>query len=119
MKYINGITFAAFSGKGTLSNKKTYESLDKLIERTNANYIILVPNGLMETPQSQEIDYMSQATFSDDELIQMISYIHNKGLKVALKPTVNCKNGTWRAYVSFFDIAVYSVLTVVELDKQK
>ncbi len=33
----------------------------------------------------------------------MIDHIHEKGLKVALKPTVNCKNGTWRAHISFFD----------------
>ena len=25
------------------------------------------------------------------------------GLLVALKPTVNCKNGTWRAHINFFD----------------
>ena len=24
-------------------------------------------------------------------------------MRVALKPTVNCKNGTWRAHVNFFD----------------
>lgn len=106
MEYINGVTFAAFAGKGTFQSKQTYESLDKLIKRTNANYIVLVPNGLMETPQSQEIDYRSSATFSDKELRKAIDYIHEKGLKVALKPTVNCKNGTWRAYISFFDIDV-------------
>ena len=33
----------------------------------------------------------------------MINYIHSKGLMIALKPTVNCKNGTWRAHISFFE----------------
>ncbi len=32
-----------------------------------------------------------------------MDYIHKKGLKCALKPTVNCKNGTWRAHICFFD----------------
>ena len=33
----------------------------------------------------------------------MIHYIHVKGLSVALKPTANCKNDTWRAHMNFFD----------------
>ena len=62
-----------------------------------------MPNALQETPQSEEIDFTSDATISDEELISMIDYIHKKGLLVALKPTVNCKNGTWRAHINFFD----------------
>lgn len=64
---------------------------------------MLVPNALQDTPQSQSIDYESPASIGDDELVKMIDYIHSKGLKVALKPTVNCKNGTWRAHICFFD----------------
>ena len=33
----------------------------------------------------------------------MIRYAKSKGIRVALKPTVNCKNGVWRAYISFFE----------------
>ncbi|MCR5420742.1 MAG: 1,4-beta-xylanase [Lachnospiraceae bacterium] len=103
MDYIKGITFGAFAGEGEFEKKQAYDSLDKLIEGTGANYIVLVPNGLQDTPQSQEIDYISPANLSDSELIKMIEYIHSRGLKVALKPTVNCKNGTWRAHICFFD----------------
>lgn len=103
MEYIKGITFGAFAGAGEFNKKQAYTSLDKAIERTGANYIILVPNGLQDTPQSQEIDFTSPANLTDDELIRMIGYIHEKGLKIALKPTVNCKNGTWRAHICFFE----------------
>ena len=103
MEFIKGITFGAFAGAGEFEKKQTYVSLDKLAENTGANYVVLVPNGLQNTPQSQEIDYTSPANLKDDELGKMISYIHEKGLKVALKPTVNCKNGTWRAHICFFD----------------
>ena len=103
MEFIKGITFAPFAPAGTLTKKSTYESLDLLIERTGANYIVLVPNGLQDTPQSQTIEYTSPASFHDDELKSMIALIHDKGLKVALKPTVNCKNGTWRAHICFFE----------------
>ncbi len=103
MDYIKGMTFAAFAGKGCLANKEAYHSIDLLIERTGANFIILVPNGIQETPQSEMIDYHTKATMTDDELINIVNYIHDKGLKVAIKPTANCKNGTWRAHISFFD----------------
>ncbi|MCR5001773.1 MAG: 1,4-beta-xylanase [Lachnospiraceae bacterium] len=103
MEYIKGITFGAFAGAGEFEKKQAYISLDKLIEETGANYIVLVPNGLQDTPQSQEIDYLSPANLKDSELKDMIRHIHDKGLKVALKPTVNCKNGTWRAHICFFD----------------
>lgn len=103
MDFIKGITFAPFVRKGSLMRKETLESLDNLINRTNANLIILVPNGLQDTPQSEEIDFYSEATMSDEELVDFIGNAHDKGLKVALKPTVNCRNGTWRAHINFFD----------------
>lgn len=103
MEYIKGMTFGAFAGKGCFERREAYQSMDLLIERTGANFIILVPGGLQERPQSEHIDYQSQATMSDEELTRMVDYIHEKGLRVALKPTANCKNGTWRAYISFFD----------------
>lgn len=103
MQYIKGITFGSFAGRGSFEQKAAYQSMDLLVERTNANFIMLVPNGIQETPQSESIDYTTQATMSDDELVKMIDYIHKKGLSVGLKPTVNCKNGTWRAHINFFD----------------
>ena len=72
-------------------------------ENTNANFVILVPNGLQNTPQSESICYTSEATMTDDELKSMIEYAQSIGLRVALKPTANCKNGTWRAHINFFD----------------
>ena len=103
MQFLKGITFAPFCPKGSFLTKEAFESFDHLAEGTGANFITLVPNALQETPQSEEIDFTSDATISDEELICMIDYIHKKGLLVALKPTVNCKNGTWRAHINFFD----------------
>lgn len=103
MQFIKGITFAPFSQRGSFESKEAYDSLNNLKEKTGANLIALVPNGLQETPQSEEIFYTTEATVSDQELISMIQYAHEIGLQVALKPTVNCKNGTWRAHINFFD----------------
>ena len=101
--YICGVTFAPFAPAGSFSQERARQSLRTMKENTNANFIILAPNGLQETPQSEEICYTSAATMTDDELKSMIEYAQSLGLRVALKPTANCKNGTWRAHINFFD----------------
>ncbi|AQR97689.1 hypothetical protein CLSAP_50200 [Clostridium saccharoperbutylacetonicum] len=107
MEFIKGFTFAPFARRGSYLKKKTYESLDNLKERIGINFIILVPNGLQDTPQSEEICYISNSTVSDEELEDIINYAKDIGLRVAIKPTVNCKNGTWRAHINFFDEDVH------------
>ncbi len=103
MDFIKGITFAPFACRGTFEKETTYQSLRTLKERTGADFIILVPNGLQDTPQSETIDYKGKATIGDEELERLIAYAKELGLRVALKPTVNCKNGAWRAHICFFD----------------
>lgn len=101
MKNIRAITFAPFARKGTFLKKETYKSAKAMIERTGINWVILVPFGLQETAHSEEISW--ELTVDDDELADMIDFFHSNDIKVALKPTVNCKNGTWRAHIAFFD----------------
>lgn len=103
MEFIKGITFAPFYKRNSLNSQQAKDSFDYMIEKTNANSVILAPNGLQETAHSEDICYNSDFTFSDEELIEMIRYAKQKGIKVILKPTVNCKNGVWRAYISFFE----------------
>ena len=103
MEFIKGMTFAPFIRHGELMKRETLDSFDSMAERTCADFVIIVPNGLQDTPQSEKIDFTSDAAVSDEELEAFIDYAHSKGLRVALKPTVNCKNGTWRAHISFFE----------------
>ena len=103
MKFIKGITFAPFARKGLLSSPEARISLDNLVKRTNADFIILVPCGLQDTPQSEQVDFCTETSMGDDELRDFIKYAADSGLRVALKPTVNCRNGTWRAHINFFD----------------
>ena len=77
LEYICGVTFAPFAPAGSFAKESSKESLRTMKENTNANFIILVPNGLQETPQSEEISYTSPATMTDDELKGMIEYAHS------------------------------------------
>ncbi len=107
MDMIKGTTFGAFACRGSLDKEETRLSLRNAIERTCIDTILLVPNALQETAQSEEIDFTSKATVSDRELTDFIQYAKSLGLRVFLKPTVNCKSGTWRAHINFFDYDVH------------
>lgn len=59
-----------------------------------------VPNGMQKTAFSEEIDYRTDRNVTDEELIAMIGYAKEIGLNVALKPTANCADGTWRVHMT-------------------
>lgn len=98
---INGITFAPFAMKGAFEKEEAFISAKTMLERTHANFVILTPVGLQEHAYSENIAW--EKTLSDEELRKMITFLHREGAKVALKPTVNCIDGTWRAHIAFFE----------------
>jgi hypothetical protein len=103
MDFINGITFGPFAHRGSFETAASFDSLAYMKQRTGANYVILVPAGVQENAHSEKIDYHGKWTLGDQELIHMIQYAKSLGLKVILKPTVNCLDHTWRAFINFFD----------------
>lgn len=52
------------------------------------------------------MNYWDDPVVTDEEVHGAIQLAHELGLKVCLKPVVNCKNGTWRAHINFFDVDV-------------
>ena len=96
------MTFAPFCRRGTLRGEKVRESLRCMKETTGSNTVIFAPNGIQKNAHSTEISYAGAHNVEDDELKEMIIYAKSLGLQVFLKPTVNCADGTWRAYISFF-----------------
>lgn len=97
----HGVNFAVFPHKGLLESGEARKSMEEMIHKTHANWVILTPSGMQETPYSEEIRFDGEKSCTDEELCDMIRYAQSLGLKVALKPTVNCDNGVWRARISF------------------
>lgn len=104
MEFIKGFTYGFMSNEGDFLKCEAKQSMKLLKERTNINTIIIALSALQDTAQSVKIDYTGNHMVSDEELIDMIEYAKELGLEVILKPTVNVKDGTWRAYINFFDI---------------
>ncbi|MDR3310109.1 MAG: 1,4-beta-xylanase [Oscillospiraceae bacterium] len=103
MKQINAVNFAPFGGKGAFASEAARDSLRLMSERTACNTVIFTPSGFQETPQSEKITFGSEWNMPDSELSGMTRFAQSLGLDVILKPTVNCLNGVWRAFVNFFD----------------
>lgn len=103
MDFIKGINFAPFAARGVLSSPEAEESLNALICDMRPNTVILTPAGVQATAHSEHIDFTSAGTMGDGELTALIRRLHAQGVRVFLKPTVNCQDGTWRAFINFFD----------------
>lgn len=106
MDFIKGFTFGFMTGFGKYSDEKSKQSLRLMKERTASDTVILTLGALQDTAHSEEIDYKGRNMPADDELTDMINYAKEIGLRVILKPLVNCRNGVWRAHINFFDIDV-------------
>lgn len=103
MEHICGVTFAPFAPRGTLAAPCAAQSLRALARDTAANWVVLAPAGVQATAFTETIDWQGPHTCADEELLAAIALARSLGLKVALKPTVNCLDGTWRAHIRFFD----------------
>jgi hypothetical protein len=103
MEFIKAINFAPFPKRGALGSEDAKRSLETLLDETAATHIILTPPGAQDTPQSETIIFSGAWSPDDGELREFIAFARRLGLKVILKPTVNCRNGVWRAFINFFD----------------
>ncbi len=110
MDFVRGINFATFARRGVLARPETRESLIRALDDLAADFVILTPAAVQKTAHSIAIDFTSDHTCGDGELIDTIRFLHSRGVKVALKPTVNCLDGNWRAYISFIEPDVPSEL---------
>ncbi|GEN55887.1 hypothetical protein GCM10012290_04790 [Halolactibacillus alkaliphilus] len=106
MIFIKGFTFGWDSRRGDFLKQEAKESLRLMQMNTASDTVIIAISALQDTAHTTKVDYVGDHMVSDDELIAMIDYAKSLGLRVILKPTVNCKDGTWRAHINFFDVDV-------------
>lgn len=81
------------------------EATHSMVEMTklHTNWVTLAYAAIQETAQSTRIPFRDEPTLTDDEIRGAVARARSLGLKVCLKPVVNVADGTWRAYIRFFD----------------
>ena len=100
-----GMTWGWTGVRATWSTPEAADSM-RLMREAGVTWTAVAFGALQATAQSTEIDVDAQPTVTDDEVRWAIREAKSLGMKVCLKPVVNVADGTWRAFIGFFDQAV-------------
>ncbi|MBB6636191.1 glycoside hydrolase family 113 [Cohnella thailandensis] len=97
-----GMTWGWTGVRGTWTGEAADRSMEEMA-KLGVNWVAIALAALQEHPQSTAIPFREEPTVTDAEVRLAIRKAKSLGLKVCLKPVVNCANGTWRAHIGFFD----------------
>ena len=95
-----GMTFGFYARNGYYSSPEARREVDKMAA-LNIEWICLVVIVMQDTFASTKQYRDFKMTPADDEVREIIDYIHSKGIKVQLRPMLECWDGTQRIHVTF------------------
>ena len=99
---IKGYTYGYCGGNGAYRTPEAIASQDLLFE-TGVNWICLAAAYDQETYSSTKILFDYEQNASDRDIAFAVGRAHERGIRVCLKPMVNCRDGAWRAQIDFPD----------------
>lgn len=97
-----GMTWGWVGTRGTWATPAAAASMARMPQH-GVTWTAIAYSALQDTPFSTEIRFREAPTVTDDEIVWAIREAKSLGLRVCLKPVVNCADGTWRAHIGFFD----------------
>jgi len=100
--YVAGMTWGWTGVRGTWATPEAADSM-RLMAEQGVNWTAIAYAVEQETAQSLTMPWDQAPTVTEDEIVWAIREAKAHGLKVCLKPVVNVSDGTWRAYIGFFD----------------
>ncbi len=95
-----GMTFGFYARNGYYGSAQARQEVDRMAS-LNIQWVCLVATVLQETYASGRQFRDFKMTPADDELRDIIDYIHQKGMKVQLRPMLECWDGTQRIHIMF------------------
>ncbi len=101
--YIAGISFGYDLKRADYFTDAPLRSLELLKKQTGANTVIFAFHALQDDPQSTQIDYLGGDTPTEEGLARLVHKARELRMHVILKPMLDCRNGTWRGHINFFD----------------
>lgn len=101
--YLAGISFGYDLQRDDYLTDAPLRSLEALREETGANTVIFAFHALQDDAQSIVIDYQGPDTPTKEGLARLVEKARELGMYVILKPMLDCRNGTWRGHINFFD----------------
>lgn len=95
-----GVTFGFYRRRGEWETDECRREIDRMTE-LGINWVCVVPTIMMETPTEPRQFADFENTPGDLELAETIELIHEKGMKVHLRPMIECWDGNARLEVTF------------------
>ena len=99
---MKGFTYGYDGKRGDFRSEGGIKS-QELLYQTGVNWVCLAVQNKQETAHSTTIEFDYGKSCSDRDIMAAVERAHSHGVKVCLKPMVNCKDGVWRAYINFAD----------------
>ncbi len=96
MNFYQGVTFGFHARNGYFSSENARREVDRIAE-LGIPWICLVSTVMQEAFYSTRTFRDFFMTPGDDELVDIIGYIHSKNIKVMLRPMIECWDGTQRS----------------------
>ncbi len=95
-----GVTFGFCARNGYFETPAARVEVDRMAD-LNVKWVCLVATVMQESATSPRQFADFEATPNDYELLEIIDYIHGKGMKVHLRPMIECFDGHGRTQVWF------------------
>ncbi|MBR4346444.1 MAG: glycosyl hydrolase family 53 [Oscillospiraceae bacterium] len=97
---IKGYTYGWGSRKGMLGTERSAASIARMAAM-GCDWAALAFAVTQEKFSSTRFGFDFRFCNTDREIEVCIDEMHRQGLKICLKPVLNCEDGTWRANISF------------------
>lgn len=98
--FCKGYTWGFFSGSGVFQTKRAEQSME-LLAADGLDWICIPVNCFQETYHSLNVVSLFGRTQTDEDVIFAVNKARSLGLKVCLKPMVDCLDRAWRARIDF------------------
>ncbi|MBQ8921238.1 MAG: hypothetical protein IJ060_03635 [Oscillospiraceae bacterium] len=98
--FCKGYTWGFFSKSGEMQTQRAEESMKRLAA-DGLDWICIPVNAWQETFASTTVFSLYGLTQTDADITHAVQYAKSLGLKVCLKPMVNCLDRAWRARIDF------------------
>lgn len=103
--FFKGMNYGFYARNGYYSSSQAKLDVDRMAD-IGINWVCVIAIVLQETFSSTRQFRDFEITPSDDEIRDIIGYIHSKGMKVMLRPMIECWDGTQRCHINFPDDSV-------------
>ncbi len=95
-----GMSFGFLAKNGYYSTEHALAQIDRMAA-LNVRWVALMATIMQDSYSATRMYRDFEYTPSDDELARIIEIFHDRGIRVMLKPIIECHDSVWRGMINF------------------